>query len=215
MENIDHNKIIKKVASKTFKQYGIKQKGQSRLFIDDNDWFIIIIEFQPSKFGNGTYLNIGINFNWNIQDYYSFDIGNREKEFVEYINEEQFTEEINKLCKYSIEKIHDYKNKFKDINNAEKIILRHNFTSDELWGNYHRGIISGLVGNKNNLIKYFNKLLEQPENNIEWITEFKKQIKGLMALANKNITDFTEKIQMIIMETRKLKKLEDKQIIIK
>jgi len=215
MENIDHNKIIKKVASKTFKQYGIKQKGQSRLFIDDNDWFIIIIEFQPSKFGNGTYLNIGINFNWNIQDYYSFDIGNREKEFVEYINEEQFTEEINKLCKYSIEKIRDYKNKFKDINNAEKIILRHNFTSDELWGNYHRGIISGLVGNKNNLIKYFNKLLEQPENNIEWITELKKQIKELMDLANKNITDFTQKIQMIIMETRKLKKLEDKQIIIK
>jgi len=63
MENTDYNKIIKKVASKAFKEYGIKQKGQSRLFIDDNGWFIIIIEFQPSKFGNGTYLNIGINFN--------------------------------------------------------------------------------------------------------------------------------------------------------
>ena len=214
MKNIDHNKIIKRVASKTFKQYGIKQKGQSRLFIDDNDWFLIIIEFQPSKLGNGTYLNIGINFNWNVQDYFSFDIGNREKEFVECINEEQFTEEINKLCKHSIEKACNYKNKFRDINNAEKIILKHNFTSDELWGNYHRGIISGLVGNKNNSSKYFNKLLEVPENNIEWIIELKKQIKGLMDLATKNTADFTEKIQLIIRETRKLKKLEDKKIII-
>jgi len=150
-----------------------------------------------------------------MQEYFSFDIGYRENEFVECINEEQFIEEINKLCKYSIEKINDFKHKFENINNAEKIILKHNFTSDELWGNYHRAIISGLNGNNKKLNKYFNKLLKESETNNKWIIELKNQVKELMDLANKNTNDFTERIKMIVMETRKLKKLEDKEIIIK
>jgi hypothetical protein len=214
MENLEYNKIIKTIATKLLKPYGIKKKGQSRLFIDDNGWFLIIIEFKPHKYKRGTFLNIGINFNWYFNDYFSFDIGNREKDFIEYNNTEKFTEEINRLCEYSIEIIIGYRTKLKNINTSEKIILENNYTSDSLWGNYHRGIISGLNGKINNLHKYFNKLLNEPDNNIEWIKELQKTTKELKDLADNNVNDFIEKIKNIIIETRKLKKLEEKEIII-
>ncbi|MCL1992794.1 MAG: hypothetical protein FWG66_07590 [Spirochaetes bacterium] len=214
MENADHNKIIKAIATKLFKPHGIKRKGQSRLFIDDNGWFIIIIEFQPHNYNRGAFLNIGINFNWYLNDYFSFDIGGREKDFIEYKNTDQFTAEIKKICEYSIEKINGYRSQFKNIKDAEKIILKTQYTSDDFWGNYHRGIISGLVGNMDNLKKYFEKILNEPDDNIGWRIELKKNIKELKALAEKDSSNFNEKIKGIIKEARKRKNLDEKEIII-
>ncbi|MDR2578995.1 MAG: hypothetical protein LBC70_09370 [Chitinispirillales bacterium] len=214
MEKTDHNKIIKAIAKKSFIPYGIKQKGQSRSFIDDNGWYIIIIGFQPSKYGNGTYLNIGINFNWYVKDFFSFDIGGRENNFVEYINVDQYTKEINKLCDFSIQKIIEYRNKLKKINEAENYIINYEYTSDDLWGNYHRGIISGIVGNKNNMNKYFNKLLNENNNNFEWIIELMKRVKELKDIGNNNLGEYIEKIKAIIKETRKLNRLDEIEIIL-
>ena len=222
MEILGHNKVIKTIALKAFKPYGIRRKGQSRFFIDDHGWFTIGIEFQPSKSGNGTYLNVGVNFNWNIQEYFSFDIGDREfvnignekRQFFEYIDDKQFTETINKLCEFSIKKVNGYRNSLENINVAEKMIIRHKYHSDSLWGNYHRGIISGLIGNTSNLNKYFDKLLKEPENNIEWIIKLKKEVEELKNVGNNNVAEFIVKIKAIITETRKLKKLEELEIII-
>ena len=53
----DHSKIINKTAKKIFGVYGIKQKGQSRIWLDDNGWFTTVIEFQPFRGRQGTTLN--------------------------------------------------------------------------------------------------------------------------------------------------------------
>ncbi|MDR1275758.1 MAG: hypothetical protein LBL72_05180, partial [Candidatus Accumulibacter sp.] len=140
MATIDHNKIIAKTATAALKPYGIKRKGQSRLFVDDNGWFVIIIEFQPHKFNRGSFLNVGVNFNWYPQGYFSFDMGYRENEFIECVEERGFIESVDKLCKKAVEKVLKYRDDLKTMKTAEKIISEHEFTSDETWGNYHRGV---------------------------------------------------------------------------
>ena len=87
MTDIDHNKIITKTATTVFKNHGIKRKGQSRTFYDDNYWFTTIVEFQPNSREKGTFINIGVNFNWYSKDYFSFDIGNRQSSFIEFCDE--------------------------------------------------------------------------------------------------------------------------------
>jgi len=222
MKELGHNKIIKTNAAILFKPYGIKRKGQSRFFIDDHGWYTIGIEFQPSKSGNGTYLNIGVNFNWNIQGHFSYDIGGRnfvdigngKQQFFEYINDMQFIEVINKLCDFSVKIINEYRNNLKNINTAKKTIKKNKYHGNSLWGNYHRGIVSGLIGNTNSLNNYFNELLKIPDNNIEWIKTLKKQVEELKILGNESIEEFISKIKEIIIETRRLKKLEAIEIII-
>lgn len=70
-----HSKIINKVAKEYFKPHSIKQKGRSRIWLDTQDWFSIIIEFQPFSGRLGTALNVAVNFHWLEQDYFSFDVG--------------------------------------------------------------------------------------------------------------------------------------------
>jgi hypothetical protein len=208
------NQIINQEAAKHFKPYGIKRKGQSRFYLADHGWFLILVEFQPSDHGKGTYLNIGINFNWNLQDYFSFDIGHRENKFIEFVNEKQFSEAINELCKKAIEKVNEYRRNFKDIKNAERFIMKYKYHSDEIWGNYHRGIVSGLLGKNANMNKYFNKILKINEKVCaEWVLEFKNTVKQIQELANTDINAFKEKIISIINETRKLKRLDEIEII--
>lgn len=59
-----HSKIIKQVCKEILIPIGVFQKGTSRIYLDDNDYFFTVIEFQPSSWDRGTYLNIGITFLW-------------------------------------------------------------------------------------------------------------------------------------------------------
>lgn len=81
-QEIDHNKIINKAAGDVLKPMGLFRKGQSRIWIDENDWFLIIVEFQPSNWDKGSYLNVAVNYLWSRKEYLSFDYGHRESAFV-------------------------------------------------------------------------------------------------------------------------------------
>ena len=72
MENKNiHSKIIKQVCKEILIPLGVFQKGTSRLYLDDNDYFFTVAEFQPSNWDRGTYLNIGLTFLW---DYNQSDV---------------------------------------------------------------------------------------------------------------------------------------------
>ena len=87
-----------------FDSNGVFQKGTSRLYLDDNDYFFTVAEFQPSNWDRGTYLNIGLTFLWDYNQsdvlYFAFSrqIASRYGKFVEYKNETQFRNEIINLA---------------------------------------------------------------------------------------------------------------------
>ncbi|MDR1274881.1 MAG: hypothetical protein LBL72_00590, partial [Candidatus Accumulibacter sp.] len=90
----------------------------------------------------------------------------------------------------------------------------HEFTSDETWGNYHRGVASGLVGNIPKLNEYFDELLRENDNGIEWRVELKRRADELKKMSNVDSNEFRTEIVNIINETRKLKKLNEMEIVI-
>jgi hypothetical protein len=40
------------------------RKGRSRVWFDDQGWWIGVVEFQPSSWSRGTYLNVGVSWLW-------------------------------------------------------------------------------------------------------------------------------------------------------
>lgn len=161
---INHNdKIINQAAKSVLKPMGLFQKGQSRVWIDDNDWFLIVVEFQPSNWDKGSYLNVAVNYLWNKQEYLSFDYGYRESAFVKFNNDEKaFYDDMASLAEKAAEKVKEYR-KFRDIDYAkEKIIQRKNMAtySHEL---YHRMMICGL-GKDKRALEFYRKLLEEVKN---------------------------------------------------
>lgn len=87
-----HSKLITQAACETLRPLGIVQKGRSRTWLDDQGWWIGVVEFQPSSWRRGSYLNVGINWLWNAKDFLSFDFGSRVDDagFVSYESDEQF-----------------------------------------------------------------------------------------------------------------------------
>src|SRR5437763_13619414 len=87
-----HQRIINESARANLKPIGLIQKGRSRTWLDDHGWWTTVVEYQPSGFGKGTYLNVGVNLHWYPRNYFSFDIGSRVGGFVAYSGDTQFAE---------------------------------------------------------------------------------------------------------------------------
>ncbi|WCO03485.1 hypothetical protein [Psychroserpens ponticola] len=201
-----HSKIINKIARGFFKEYGIVRKGQSRIWLDDHYWFTTIIEFQPFSNRQGTCLNVAVNFHWYEKDYLSFDIGDRESEFIDFETEEQFEIKMNSLVELALKRTLGFREKLANLETGTNTILNHKFASDSLWGNYHRAIICGLKNDQKNAEQYFDLILKT-DHDVAWANKLKDRVSNLKTELN-NITDFQKRVDLIIEKTRNEKKLK-------
>ena len=124
----NHSKIIRQVCKEILIPLGVFQKGTSRLYLDDNDYFFTVIEFQPSNWDKGTYLNIGLTFLWDCNQsdilYFKFSRqpASRYGKFVEYRNDIHFRNEIIELVNIAKQEILLYR-RLKDTNFAKDWII--------------------------------------------------------------------------------------------
>jgi hypothetical protein len=58
------SKIIAQAASSALLPLGLRRRGRSRIWIDDHGWWLINVDFQPSGFEKGCYLNVGHQHLW-------------------------------------------------------------------------------------------------------------------------------------------------------
>jgi hypothetical protein len=209
----EHSKIINQVARLILKPNGLERKGQSRTWLDDNGWYTTVIEFQPFKDRQGTCINVGVNFHWYRKDYLSFDIGNRESDFIDFENDEQFTQEVEILAHYALDKALIYRQVLNEFDIAKQTIKKHEFTSDDLWGNYHKGTICGLTGDLEGLIQHYDNLLAVDQD-VSWVHELQARVMELKQISP-DLDKFGQRIISIIHETRELKRLKKLEIEIK
>lgn len=67
------NSLIKTAAADGLGPLGLAQHGRSRSWIDDHNWWLINVEFQPSQRGKGCYVNVGEQHLWIVRDHLSFE----------------------------------------------------------------------------------------------------------------------------------------------
>ena len=124
-----HEKIIHQLCREILIPHGVFQRGTSRVYIDDNGFFFTVIEFQPSAGAKGTYLNIALHFLWNERDFLSYDFpfdSSRVKTFIEYQNDEQFSEAVRLYVETALEYVMCYR-KLCDAKMARKYLRKWRF----------------------------------------------------------------------------------------
>lgn len=186
-----HNKIINTVAKQYLAPEGLFRVGSSRTWIDDNSYFLTIVEFQSSGYARGTYLNVGINFMWDkskgLNETLSFDYGGRVTigkgtQFAEYRErlkncDEIFTAEVEKFAVVAVEKVKEYR-KFCDFDYAKKQILtkiKQTHKDCIFWEMYDLAMLCFFTGDLNKGKEYFNNFLKSTKNSVlycEWVEEF-------------------------------------------
>ena len=169
-----HSKIIKQVCKEILIPLGVFQKGTSRLYLDDNDYFFTVVEFQPSNWDRGTYLNIGLTFLWGYNQsdvlYFTFSRqpAARYGKFVEYKNETQFRNEIINLVNIAKEEILFYR-KLRDIEFAKDWMISYieKFNDNE-YARFGLDIANICILNKNmELAKFYYENYHREQNTEE------------------------------------------------
>lgn len=162
--NLDNNinKIIKKLCKEIFPS-DIFQKGNSRVYLDDNGYYFTMIEFQPYSLKKGVFLNAGLSFLFNKNDYltYSYSLNNETrvgKNFIEYRNDEQFEKEVRKYVELASEYILKYR-KFVDVNYAKEVMMKE--LDDNNWNPYIKSMFCFLTDDQGNGKRYYKMFLEE------------------------------------------------------
>lgn len=183
MAEPDHNRIIRQAANSVLKPKGLFQKGTSRIWIDDNGWFLILVEFQPSGWDKGSYLNVAVHFLWTEQDCLTYDFSNggpRVNGFAAFDgNEETFFQDMQGLANRALEKVEEYR-RFRDLEYACAVRLKSESGVEE-HRLYQKMMICGLCRDPQ-AVHYYKELwdlVREPE--FAWIRQIKDELDEAIA----------------------------------
>ena len=204
--DFDHNKLIAEVAKQTLLPIGLKRVGKSRSYYDDNGWWCTFVEFQPSGFSKGSYLNAGVSWLLYEEGHWSFNVGSRQQGFSSAENEGEFKNAVFEMAMRAKEVVENNRERFSTISKAHEY-----YQSIERsgWDYYYAAVIAGLnhefVAAKEN----FNSWLAYPET-AEWQKEANSRSRELLCLLERP-REFVEAVTKIVLNSRNLHRLEDKE----
>lgn len=167
-----HDKIIANAAKAALEPLGFNRKARSRTWIADHSWWATVVEFQPSSWSKGSYLNVAAHWLWSDSEHISFDFGGRIAEHVQYVTDEQFSIAMAELAKMAAEEAESLTRRFDSLGATAEVLLNSERTSRDYsrggWMAYHAGVAASLTGRSNDASDMFARIAEgsTPEHSV-------------------------------------------------
>ncbi len=160
------SQLVKAAALEHLASLGLRQRAGSSLWFDDRGWWLINVEFQPSR-RQGTYLNVGAMWLWNDRDHWAFDDGSRVywradgsftseipfgergwTDFLDYRTPEQFTNDLGRVARVAAQQVQQLREQFPDPRAAANQLTSRSTRPAEsnLWHLFNSAAAAGLSG---------------------------------------------------------------------
>jgi len=203
-----HSKIIAQAAKHALSPLGVFQKGRSRTWIDDRGWWIVVIEFQPSSWSRGSYLNVAAMWLWHEKDYFSFDVGSRVARFVRYLDELQFTPEAMKLAAQAREETLKLRRQFASVSDAARYLPKQARKHGNPWTELAAAIALGYVGKPSQSRSFFESI-ERRNTDCAWEQQLRATARTFAKTLGEPMA-FRRNVEDTIWRTRKKLKLPER-----
>lgn len=158
-----HDKIIADAAKDALGPLNFGRKGRSRTWLADHGWWLAMIEFQPSAWSKGSYLNVGAHWLWSETGSLSFDFGGRVHEHVEYMSEAQFTPVALTLVEKAAEEARRLSEACSSLHTLANILLAEQKAAPEHegggWMTYNAGVAAALADRGDAATEMFERVL--------------------------------------------------------
>ena len=118
-----HDRLIADAAKAVLGPLDFRRKGRSRVWFADHGWWLTVVQFQPSAWSKGSYLNVAAHWLWSETDPFSFDFGGRVAEFVEYVSEAQFTAAAARLAESAAHEAQRLGHRFGSLTATANVLL--------------------------------------------------------------------------------------------
>jgi len=201
-----HSKLLTAAANDILRPLGLFQKGRSRTWFDDHGWWVCVVEFQPSGWSRGSYLNVGCMWLWCEKDYISFDEGYRIEPFSRFAGQDHFEAEATRLAKRAAEEVQRYRLLFPNVLGVCEFYLGRPVMAPGHWQNFHSGVACAMAGKPRDAVRFFDQFLASKINRPEWLITAQADAERLKELAA-NTVEFRVVATNRIMRARKLQKL--------
>ncbi len=154
-----HSRLIAETASAALSPLGLVRKGQSRIWLDDQSWWLGVAEFQPSNWKPGAYLNVGLMFLWHPTDRYIFEIGGRVEGFSP-ADSTDFVQAAHAKAKCAAKEIRTLRANFRS---ADDVIRYYAPISGRtsIYGHANLATALGLAGNMEHCRRALDRALRQ------------------------------------------------------
>jgi hypothetical protein len=147
---------------------GFHRRGRSRTWVADHGWWLTVVEFQPSAWSKGSYLNVAAHWLWSEIGTLSFDFGGRIAEHVEYLTDEQFTSAVVRLAENAANEAQRLTAIFGDLSTASKVLLEEAQAKRAQphlhagWSDYHAGVAAALIGQSDEAKQILTRIVASP-----------------------------------------------------
>jgi hypothetical protein len=160
-----HEQLIARAAKMTLGPLGFRRKGQSCIWISDQKWWLNIVEFQPSAWARGSFLNVNAHCLWSENDYISYEYGGRIEPFSEFETNDQFEGEAERLARSAAQAADLLKSSFESIEVAASTLAANEselpVEAKGSWPAYHAGVALGLAGKPNEAEALFHSVRDE------------------------------------------------------
>lgn len=163
-----HDKIIADAAKAALGPLDFRRRGRSRMWFADHGWWLTVVEFQPSRWSKGSYLNVAAHWLWSETGCVSFDFGGRVTEFIEYLSDAQFAPAAARLTDSAAHEAQRLAETFSSVSATANVLLNEARTAPlqgpghPCWTAYHAGVAAGVVERADDATEMFERILSSP-----------------------------------------------------
>lgn len=195
----EHGKLIAAAAKAALSPLGCVRKGQSRVWYSDQRFWVIGIEFQPSGWSKGSYLNIKKKYLWHLSPGYHGTY--RPVDFIAFESPEQFSPLIANMADIAAREVAAMASRLKTPEHFRACLLTTPLRDG--WPVYHATISSWLMGDLELTEKLLQRMAEWPTYGYDWQFRLKTHSANFAAML-KQPTECFAHILDTIQQSRKL-----------
>ena len=165
---------------------------------------LFVVEFQPSGWSRGSYLNVGCMWLWNVRPHVSFDVGYRVEGYRQIESGQQSEELAERLAARSLEKVLEYRRLFPTVQQVSEYYEQN--TPNGFWPHFNAAVAHTLSGRVEVGCRVLSQCLAQTDDEPAWLSEARRVARTLATMmheqprAQKFVSDR-------VQETRRLQKL--------
>ena len=215
MGNQDATKFLLAAGRETLTPLGVTPSGRGRNWVDDHGWWIVNVEFQPSGWSKGSYLNVGVQWLWKPYPGHSFEYGARVPiltdgkpvQFVNFETESQFANAARDLVASAAREVLKHREQFRTLGASIKALSK-----QESLYRYHLAVAHGLVGKDHEARHFFDagQVKTRPR---DWEVEQNALMDELSSLA-RDTRAFRARILEIVDQQRRDLKLNPDRVVV-
>lgn len=199
--------IITRVARDVLRPLGLRQQGRSRLWFDDHGWWLVVVEFQPSAWSQGSYLNVSPMWLWHRSEHFWFTPEARIHEHVELRDEAQFAVAARRLATLARDRVLELRAQLSTLD-AVAEHLRATPIASGGWPAYHAGLAAALTGDVTQAGAAFDAFLStDPTHDTPVWRDLRRQVAELRdQLRDRDAV--RSQLSEVVADSRRLLKLD-------